>query len=67
MANQGGGQISMFRALGAEQVTLPQRSDLEDMDIVLMDTEELIESIRNSEISVLSTVTAILLATHPNL
>lgn len=65
MGNQGGGKINMFRALGAEQVTQPKTSDLEEMEIVLMDEKELIEGIRAGQISVLNTVTAILLATHP--
>ena len=67
MGNQGGGTIHVFKAQGVEKAAEPVVSDLEEMDIVLMEKEELIEAIQNGEISILNSVTAILLATSPAL
>lgn len=66
MANQGGATIHLYRAHDAQQVAQPESSsDLEEMDIVLLELDELFKAIREDDICVLSTVTTILLATHP--
>lgn len=63
--NMGGGYMNMFQARGVKRVAEPKPGDLEEMEIVLMDLRDLISTIRSGEISILNTVTAILLATHP--
>ncbi len=64
MGNQGGGTVHVFKARSAQKVSEPIASDLEEMDIVLMEGEELMKAIRERDICVLSTVTSILMATH---
>ena len=66
MGNQGGGTVHVYQAQEARLVTQPVPSDLEEMDIVLMDHSELMNAIGNREISILNTITAILMATHPH-
>lgn len=66
LGNMGGAHVHMFQARDVKQVTQPTSGDLEEMEIILMDLQELIGAIRTREISILSTVSAILLATHPS-
>lgn len=66
LGNMGGAHVHMFQALDAKQLTNPTSGDLEEMEIILMDPQELIEAVRTREISILSTVATILLATHPS-
>lgn len=63
--NMGGGHVNVFQAREAEKRMEPNPGDLEEMEIVLMDPRDLIATIRRGEISILNTVAAILLATHP--
>ena len=65
MGNYGGAVSHLFLARNARKVTEPVPSDLEEMEIVLLDKKELMAGIRKNDICVLNTVTAILLATHP--
>lgn len=62
MENRGETTISVFVARNVRKVAEPKPSDLEEMEIVLMDTQKLMEGIQSGEISVLNTVSAILLA-----
>lgn len=65
MGNQGGSTVNLFKACNAHQVTEPIPSDLEEMEIILMSRSELMEAIRKGDISILSTVTTISMATNP--
>lgn len=65
MGNQGGGIVNLYRAYNARRVSDPVPSDLEEMDIVLMTRSELMEAIQKGDICILSTVTAISMATNP--
>ena len=65
MGNYGGALSHLFLARNIRKVAEPVPSDLEEMEIVLMDEKELMAGIQKKDICVLNTVTAILLATHP--
>ena len=63
--NYGGGKAHMFLARQARLVAEPNSGDLEDMEIVLMSTAEIVEALRQGQVELLSTVAAIALATSP--
>lgn len=65
LGNMGGSYVHMFRALDAEQRGEPKPGDLEEMEIILKDPAELVESIRSGEISIMNSVATVLMATHP--
>jgi ADP-ribose pyrophosphatase len=63
--NFGCGRAHLFMAQDAYRVAEPNSGDLEDMEIVLMQPAELIDSVRSGDVASLSSVTAIALATNP--
>lgn len=63
--NYGCGRAHLFRVRQAERIAEPDSGDLEDMEIVLMPLPDLIDAVRSNEISMMSTMATIALATNP--
>jgi ADP-ribose pyrophosphatase len=64
-ANYGCGRAHVFIARNARKVAEPHSGDLEDMEILLMDSSELIEAIRAGEMTVVGAVAAVAWALNP--
>ena len=64
-ANYGCGHAHVFVARNARKVVEPDSGDLEDMEILLMDSSELIEAIRTGEMMVVGAVAAVAWALNP--
>ena len=63
--NYGCGLLHMFRARQSHKVAEPDSGDLEEMEILLIEPGELVDSLRQGNIDMLSTAAAIALATSP--
>lgn len=61
-SNQGLGRVHMFEALGAQKTAQADSGDLEDIEVVLLSTDELEAAIRGGDMMAMSSVTASSLA-----
>jgi ADP-ribose pyrophosphatase len=61
-SNQGLGRVHMFEALGAQKTAQADSGDLEDIEVVLLSTDELEAVIRGGDMIAMSSVTASSLA-----
>ena len=66
-ANYGCATAYVFSAQNARAVAEPESGDLEEMEILLLHPQQLRQALQDGEVAALSTATAILLATQPNL
>jgi len=64
-ASYGCGTMTLFTARNIRKVTEPDGVDLEEMEILLMSPAELQAAIRDGQMPTLSSVTAFVMATHP--
>lgn len=64
-SNYGCGKAHLFYATGAVQEANPDSGDLEDSELLLMSPPELLSAVAAGEVSSLSMVAAISMATHP--
>ena len=60
--NQGCGRAHLFAARGARLVAEPDSGDLEDMQIVLMNADQVLASVRDGRLPLLSSAAAVALA-----
>lgn len=58
-SNQGGGRIEVFVATGARKETEPDRSDLEDIEVLLLTQDELMDALRMGEVASLGVIAAL--------
>jgi ADP-ribose pyrophosphatase len=63
--NYGCGKAHLFAAHDAQQVAEPDSGDLEDIEIILMNVGDLVDSVRNGDVALLGSAAAIALATNP--
>jgi ADP-ribose pyrophosphatase len=63
--NYGCGKAHLFAANNAQLVAEPDSGDLEDIEIILMNVGDLVDSVRNGDVALLGSAAAIALATNP--
>lgn len=66
-ASYGCGTMSLFTARNIRKVSTPDSGDLEEMEILFLPVDELFAAIREGKMQALSSVTAVVLATHPGI
>jgi len=63
--NHGCGRVYFFAARNARQIAETDAGDPEDIEVALLSIDELSRLVRGGEVTLLSTVVALALATHP--
>ena len=58
-SNQGGGRIEIFVASGARKEADPDRTDLEEIEVVLLTKNELIASVKEGQVASLGAIAAL--------